>query len=83
MSHRAIEGRNILVRPVDVLDSQDGEVAVVAQVAQGDLGAGLDAELVDLGLVDIQVDGHAEEDAIGKPVVGDDAAQSQLACAGG
>lgn len=65
--------RNILVGLVDILDGQNGNVGVVAQVAEGDAGTGLDAELVDLGLADVEVDGHAHEVAIGKTVGSDDA----------
>jgi hypothetical protein len=58
-----------LVRSVDILDGQDSEVSVVTEVAEGDASTSLEAELVDLSLVDIQVDGHGEESAIGKTVV--------------
>lgn len=45
-----VDGRqaNSLVGPVDVLYGQDGEGVVVTQIAQGDAGTGLEAELVDL-----------------------------------
>lgn len=54
---------------VDILDSQDGEVSVVTEVAECDASTVLDSELVDLGLVDIKVDGHGEEGAISETVV--------------
>lgn len=57
---------SLLVSLVDVLDGEDGQTAVVSQIAQRDSGAGLDAELVNLLLVDIQSDGHGEEGAIGQ-----------------
>ena len=57
---------SLLVSLVDVLDGEDGQTAVVSQIAQCDPGAGLDAELVNLLLVDIQSDGHGEEGAIGQ-----------------
>lgn len=69
---RAIDLRNVLVWLVDVLDRQDGQVAVITVVAQGKPGTGLDAEPLDLGLVDVERDGHAEEGAIGQTVVLDD-----------
>jgi hypothetical protein len=58
-----------LVRLVDILDSQDGEVSVVTEIAECDASTVLDSELVDLGLVDIEVDGHREEGAISETVV--------------
>lgn len=65
---------DVLVRPVDILHGQNGQVSVVSGVAQGDSGAGLDAELVELGLVHVERDGHAEEGAIGETVVADNSA---------
>ena len=70
-------GFHALVGPVDVVDGQDGEVAVVAQVTEGDAGAGLGAQLVDGGLVDVEGYGHAEEDAVVEAVVLDDAVRCQ------
>lgn len=66
---------DVLVGPVDVVNGQDGEVPVIAQVAQGDARAGLGAQLVDGGLVDVEGDGHAEEDAAFEAVALDDAAR--------
>jgi hypothetical protein len=60
---------NVLVWPVNVVDSQDGDVVVVSGVAQGQLGASLDAKVVNLLLVHIKGDGHAEEGTVGKTVV--------------
>lgn len=57
---------NLLVGLVDVVDGEDGQAAVVSQIAQSDPGAGLEAQLVNLLLVDIQGDGHGEEGAIGQ-----------------
>jgi Fe2+ transport system protein FeoA len=58
-----------LVRSVNILNGQDGKVSVVTEIAEGDASAGLDTKLVDLGLANIEVDGHGEESAIGKTVV--------------
>ncbi len=69
------EGHNALVRLVNVLDREDGQVAVVSEVAQGNAGARLEAELVDGFLPHIKGNGHAEEHAIGKAVVLDDTAE--------
>ena len=49
---------------VEVLDGQDGEASVVSRVAEGDSGALLEAELLDLLLRDIESDGHGEEVAV-------------------
>ena len=65
--------QNILVWSVDILNSEDGKVAIVSGVAQGDAGTSLDAESVDLVLVYIEGNGHAEKQAIGETVVLDDA----------
>jgi hypothetical protein len=62
-----------LVGPVDVLDGDDGEVAVVAEVAQRNARAGLHAYLVDSFLRDIEGDGHGKEVAIRETVLGDNA----------
>lgn len=63
---------SLLVGSVDILDSQDGEVVVVARVAEGESGTGLNAQGIDLLLVDIEGDGHGEEEAIGETVILDD-----------
>jgi hypothetical protein len=62
-----------LVGSVDVFDGDDGEVAVVAEVAQRNARAGLDAYLIDGLLRDIESDGHGKEVAIGETVLGHDA----------
>lgn len=62
-----------LVGAVDVLDGQNGQVGVVARVAEGQSGAGLDAKGVNLLLVDVESNGHAEKQTIGKTVILDDA----------
>lgn len=62
----------VLVGAVDILNGEDGKVAVVARVAQGNARTSLQAEVVNLLLVDIEGDGHAKEEAASKPVVLDD-----------
>ena len=62
-------GGRILVWPVDIIDGEDGEVALVAEVAEGDARAGLGTQRLDGGLVDVEGDGHAEEDAVIEAVV--------------
>lgn len=62
----------LLVGSVDILDSQDGEVVVVAGVAEGNSGTGLDGKGVDLLLVDVEGDGHAEKQTAGETVILDD-----------
>lgn len=64
---------HVLVRSVDILDSQDSKVSVVTEIAESDASTSLDTELVDLGLVNIEVDRHGEEGAISETVVLDNA----------
>lgn len=70
--------RSLLVGLVNVLDGEDGQVAVVAEIAQGYPGAGLERELVDGGLVDVQGDGHAKERATGEPVLLDNSGGGEM-----
>lgn len=56
----------LLVRAIDILDGEDGQVAVISQIAESDLGTRLDAKVVNLLLVHVQRDRHTEEGAIGK-----------------
>jgi hypothetical protein len=60
---------HVLVRSVDILNSQDSKVSVVTEIAESDASTSLDTELVDLGLVNIEVDRHGEESAISETVV--------------
>jgi hypothetical protein len=64
---------HLLVRLVDVLNGENGKISVVTKISEGDSGAGLQLELVDGSLVNIEVDGHGEECAIGQTVVLDNA----------
>lgn len=64
-----------LVGLVDVLDGQDGQVAVIAEVSQGDPLAGLQAKLVNLGLGKIEGDGHGEKNAILEAVLLDNSVE--------
>lgn len=64
---------HVLVRSVDILDSQDSKVSVVTEIAESDASTSLDTELVDLGLVNIEVDRHGEEGAVSETVVLNDA----------
>lgn len=63
---------DLLVGLVDVLNGQDGQVAVIPEVAQCDLLAGRKAKLINLRLGHVQGDGHGKENAIGETVVLDD-----------
>ena len=65
---------NALVWPVDILHGKNGQVPIVSGVAQGDSAAGLDPELVELGLVHVERDGHADKVAICKTAAVDNAA---------
>ena len=66
----------VLVRPVDIVDGDDGQVAVVAEIAQGDAGAGLEAHAVYRGLRHIERDGDTEEVAVGEAVLFDNAGKT-------
>ena len=70
-------GLGLLVGPVDILDGQDTDVAVVAVVTESDTGAGLEAHALDLVLGKVKVDGHGEEVAVGETVVLADAEPGQ------
>lgn len=58
-----------LVGAVDVVNGQDGQVAVVTEVTQGNAGTGLELVVVDDLLADIEGDGHGEDVAISKAAV--------------
>lgn len=58
-----------LVGAVDVINGQDGQIAVVTEVTQGNARTGLELVVVDDLLVDIEGDGHGEDVAIGKAAV--------------
>lgn len=60
---------NLLVGTVDVIDSQDGQVTVITEVAEGNARAGLELASVDGLLRGIEGDGHREQVAIGKSAV--------------
>jgi len=62
-------GLGLLVGPVDVLDGQDTDVAVVTVVTKSDASAGLETHALNLVLGNIKVDGHGEEVAVGETVV--------------
>lgn len=61
--------KNSLVGTVDIVNGQDGQVAVVTEVTQGDTSTSLELLLVDELLGGIESDGHGEDIAIGKAVV--------------
>lgn len=63
---------HLLVRLVNVINGEDGKVAVIAEVAKRDSGSRLQRQLVDGGLVDIEGDGDAEECPISEAVFLDD-----------
>lgn len=63
------EGLHSLVGAVDVVDGQDGQVAVITEIAQGETRAGLELELADGLLGGVEGDRHGENVAIGKTAV--------------
>ena len=68
-------GKHVLVRSVDILDGENGKISVVAEISESDFGTGLDSQLLDGLLVNVEVDGHGEEGAIGEAVVLNNAAE--------
>ena len=64
--------QNSLVWAVNIINGQDGQVAVVAEVTEGNAGTGLELVLVDDLLGNIEGNGHREDIAIGKAAVLDD-----------
>ena len=58
-----------LVRLVDILYGEDGQVAVVSEIAQRNARAGLEASFVDDRLRHVESDGHREEKAAGEAVL--------------
>lgn len=63
-----------LVGLVDIIDGDDGQVAVVTEIAKRDARTGLDADLVDLLLGNVEGDRDGEEGAVGKADVLDNSA---------
>lgn len=55
-----------LIDGVDVGDGDDGDGVVITRVAESDAGALLNGKSLDLGLVDIESDGHGEEVSVGQ-----------------
>jgi len=60
---------NSLVGAVDVVNGEDGQVAVITEVTQSNASTGLELVLVDGLLVNIQGNRHGEDIAISKAVV--------------
>lgn len=76
-----LDGLLLLVRAVDVVDGDDGQVAVISEVTEGDTGTGLGLDLVNRLLRDIEADGHGEKVAINETVVVDNAAIESVSAA--
>jgi hypothetical protein len=64
-----------LVVRVDVLDGEDGEDGLVPRVSESDSGARLEGEVVNVGLGDVEGDGHGEEGSGGESEGVSDATQ--------
>lgn len=56
--------RNSLVRAVDIVNSQNGQIAIISEIAQGDTRPGLEACLLYHFLGDVQGDWYREEVAV-------------------
>lgn len=67
-----------LIGLVDVVNGDDGQVAIVTEIAQSDARTSLDFRLFDDLLCDIQADRHAEEITICETDVLHDAGASQI-----
>jgi hypothetical protein len=60
---------NVLVRLVDIVDGQDGQVSVISRVPECDSGSSLDAKLVDHLSRHIKGNRHRKENAGREPVL--------------
>lgn len=72
---------NVLVGLVDVIDGDDGQVAVITEIAESNPGSGLDTDAVYRLLREIEGDGHGEEGTIGETVIRDDTGTKSAFCA--
>lgn len=63
--------KNSLVRAIDIVNGQNGQIAIVPEIAKGNARARLDLSLGDKFLRNIQCDRHGEDVAIGETAVGD------------
>lgn len=61
-----------LIRAVDIANGQNGQVAVITEIAEGQTRAGLQLGIGDEFLGDIQGDGYGKDVAVGEAAVGDD-----------
>lgn len=75
-AHDCQSAGNLLVGLVDVVNGEDGQVAVVTEIAKGNSSTGLEAEIGDQFFGGVEGDGHGEEVAIGEAVVCDDSVLS-------
>lgn len=71
---------NSLVGAVDIVDGQDGQVAVITEVTQGDAATGLQLQGIDFLLGDVEGNGHGEDIAIGKAAVLTDTEEKLVYC---
>lgn len=56
---------NILVRLVDIVDSQDGQDLVISRIVKGDSSTRLDTDLLNRLFREIKSNGNTEENTIG------------------
>ena len=56
-----------LVRFVDILHRDDGQITIIAKISKGDSGSRCDAQFLDALGRNVQADGHAEQVAIREP----------------
>lgn len=60
---------NSLIGAVNIVNGQNGQVAVVTEIAQGNAGASLELVVVDDLLGHVEGNGHGEDIAIGQTAV--------------
>jgi hypothetical protein len=63
-SRCGLPGGYLLVGFVDILDRENSQVTVIAEVTQSQAGTRLDAQLIDGLLRHIKADGHAKQVAV-------------------
>jgi hypothetical protein len=63
---------NSLVWTIDIVNGENGQVAVIAEIAQSDTAAGLEVELLHSLSRNIESNGHGEKVAIGEARISND-----------
>ena len=69
--------QNLLVRLVDVLDGDDGNVVLITEVTESDTSTRLDSHLLNVLLGDVEVDWHGEEVSVSETGLSADTVESE------